>query len=367
MSNLTSVKLLELLPPNLRKDPDMIAASAAADKEFQTLVGKIRNVMTFADIDNASSDVVNHLARELRVTWYDPSAPLAVRRELVKNSIIVHMTLGTPYAVELVIKDYFGSGVVQEWFEYGGDPFHFKVVSENSDITRGQEQRFLQALAKVKNLRSVLDEVVIPYLTWDMLDECDMTWDQMDALGLNWDTLPYYRPGRTVINNLLGPYGNMINPGGGLAQGWWAEFYEDLSCLNNVQTFTATATGGLVYRSATPAVQGNVYYVCGWIQASSNQVGLRLLDDPTDFTAPIQGTGDFEFVSIYETKTVADDAIFVGVDDKRATGFTPISMKKIHVVDLTADFGVGNIPTKAELDAYMANRDYFSQFVYPAN
>ncbi len=44
----------------------------------------------------------------------------------------VHTFRGTPYAVEQVIQTYFGDGEVSEWFEYGGQPGMFKVVTTNN-------------------------------------------------------------------------------------------------------------------------------------------------------------------------------------------------------------------------------------------
>lgn len=163
MSNLSNAKLIDLLPPNLRGDTDIIAASHAADAEFQTLVGKIKNVLTLADIDSASSEVVDNLAWELNTDFYDASLSLEIRRELVKNALIQHMTKGTPAAVENAIATVFGRSWVDEWFDYDGDPYYFRVNVEASKQGASEADLIkLDRLIEVyKNKRSWLDKVNI--------------------------------------------------------------------------------------------------------------------------------------------------------------------------------------------------------------
>jgi P2-related tail formation protein len=104
------VSLLELLPPNLRGDPDIVAASQASDRDFQDLCGKIRLVYTIADIDHASSEVVDALAVEMNCDFYDQSLPLATRRRLVKNAYLYKYFMGTSYAVRKIVEDIYTGG-----------------------------------------------------------------------------------------------------------------------------------------------------------------------------------------------------------------------------------------------------------------
>jgi hypothetical protein len=50
---------------------------------------------------------------------------------------------------------------VEEWFEYGGQPYHFKVLTTNTSATTTDVQRFTRAVESVKNARSVLEAVEI--------------------------------------------------------------------------------------------------------------------------------------------------------------------------------------------------------------
>ena len=109
--------------------------------------------MTEAELDD--------LAWELNIPWYETNASIAIKREVIKSSDQVHMRLGTKWAVENVIRTYFGNGFVTEWWEYGGEPGHFQVNSSNPSLNNERFNEFLHLLSKVKRASAKLDSVVI--------------------------------------------------------------------------------------------------------------------------------------------------------------------------------------------------------------
>jgi len=149
------VTLLELLPENLRHDPDIIAASKAVDKEFKTLANSICKCLTIADVDNLDNDVLDHLAIEMNTDFYDQGFDISKKRELVKNSYLYHYKKGTASVVKQLLQDVFGQGEIQEWWEYGGPPYYFKVVTDITDPVAIQQ--LITAINSVKNERSHLD------------------------------------------------------------------------------------------------------------------------------------------------------------------------------------------------------------------
>jgi phage tail P2-like protein len=151
------VTLLELLPENLRNDPDIIAASLAVDREFLALAHWIKNCRTIADIDNASSEVIDNLAGEINVDFYDQALPLEKRRELVKNGYLYKYRKGTAYAVKQIVSDAFDQTGVQEWFDYGGEPYHFKISTETNLPDENKISEVVRAVNSVKNARSALE------------------------------------------------------------------------------------------------------------------------------------------------------------------------------------------------------------------
>lgn len=158
---LENTTILELLPQNLWNDPDIIAASAAVDKEFAEMLRSVNKCLTFGDIDNASSEVVDFLAAEMDVEFYDQSFPLAKRRQLVKNAYIYKYYKGTLFAVKQALEDIYESADVREWFQYGGQPYNFKIVVDESLGDR--VGTIGAAIQSVKNVRSWLESVIVAF------------------------------------------------------------------------------------------------------------------------------------------------------------------------------------------------------------
>lgn len=88
----------------------------------------IPNIMSLTD-----SNLVDILAWQFHVDFYDNTRDLEFRKKLVQMSIAWHRTKGTVALVEEVIDTYFpGVGTLQEWFEYR-DPFPPNYPIDNTD------------------------------------------------------------------------------------------------------------------------------------------------------------------------------------------------------------------------------------------
>ena len=72
----------------------------------------------------------------------------------------MHSKAGTPEAVTQMIEYVFGGGVFEEWFEYGGEPYHFKVDT-SAILSEDINEKFTKLIRRVKNVRSHLDQIVI--------------------------------------------------------------------------------------------------------------------------------------------------------------------------------------------------------------
>ena len=116
------------LPPALKNDPDMMALAQTISAQLQTTAAEIRKNIIYARIDELDEATLDVLAYDLHVDWYDYSYPIEVKRRTIRDSIQVHRRLGTKYAVEKALGAVYPGTKVEEWFEYGGDPYKFRVV-----------------------------------------------------------------------------------------------------------------------------------------------------------------------------------------------------------------------------------------------
>lgn len=161
MINLAQTSLLDILPPNLRSDPTVAAAAQAMDAELRMISAEIDKLNYISRMGVLTSEEADELAWQFHVDFYDSSLPLEQRRELIKNSDAWHRRKGTPSAVEELIATIFGDGRVEEWWEFGGTPYTFRVLTNNSSATGEQAQQFLSALNSVKRLSARLESIQI--------------------------------------------------------------------------------------------------------------------------------------------------------------------------------------------------------------
>lgn len=161
MMKLSNLDFLRLLPQFMRDDGAVKGLAAGLNKIIPKLAASVENMSTWDRIDNLSESELDALAWELNILWYDHRASIDVKRELVKNSDRIYQHLGTKWAVESVIATYFGDGHVEEWFEYGGNPGFFRVVSSNPSINAERLAEFINILNKVKRASAKLEVISI--------------------------------------------------------------------------------------------------------------------------------------------------------------------------------------------------------------
>lgn len=161
MVDLKNVDILSLQTEYMKQDLTTQAISAALTTQFQQVANEVIMCELLTRVDELEEETLDLLAWELHIEWYDANAPVEVKRNLVKNSDKVHMYLGTPYAVEQVVQDYFGDGEVEEWYEYGGQPFFFRVVTSNTAVTTDLANQFTKAVESVKRKSTRLEQIII--------------------------------------------------------------------------------------------------------------------------------------------------------------------------------------------------------------
>lgn len=163
MSNhgITADNLVATLPEALRADQSIVALATAAASVLASRVDEINRVLIYPAIDTLPEDLLDLLAMDFAVDWWDGDWPVERKRQSLKDSWRIHRILGTPEAVALAAQAAFGAGEVQEWFEYGGTPNHFRVVGLGPEMALTGYAAFLRLLGIVKRESSVLDAVVM--------------------------------------------------------------------------------------------------------------------------------------------------------------------------------------------------------------
>lgn len=153
-------QITDILPRNFTQDPAVQAFSAAIREGTRLLYKYTQACYIYCSIETAPEHVIDLLAKELRTQYYGDAMELDVKRGLVRNTLIWYMTSGTPAAVEELVAIVFGEGEVAEWFEYGGDPYWFKIKT-NAIMTEDMLTFFSDMIRRVKNTRSHIEAIEI--------------------------------------------------------------------------------------------------------------------------------------------------------------------------------------------------------------
>lgn len=158
---LNDLEFIRLIPQFMRDDQAVRGLASGLDRIVPQLAASTRLLSTWDHIDELPENELDDLAWELNILWYDYGATLETKRDLVKNSDKVWASIGTKWAVENVIRSYFGDGYIMEWFEYDGEPGRFRVYSTNPSLSNEKLADFMNLLNKVKRASSHLDGIFI--------------------------------------------------------------------------------------------------------------------------------------------------------------------------------------------------------------
>ncbi len=161
MINYYDGQLTDIMPGNITKKPEVKALSYALQQACRLLYQYSQRLYIYSNLDGQPEDVIDLLAKELRTQYYSSTLDLATKRQLVKNTLIWYMGAGTPEAVEELVAAVFGNGQVEEWFEYGGDPYCFKIKVSSSGLTQDTNALFTSMIRQVKNARSHLESIEV--------------------------------------------------------------------------------------------------------------------------------------------------------------------------------------------------------------
>ena len=158
MNDLQNLNLIELLPTSIASNETIRNICNAIAEKLQTINEKAELVLLLPRLDQLPETLVDELAWQYHVDFYDYAADINKKRALVRKAIDWHRRKGTPAAVEEVCTAVFKSAKVYENWEYGGKPYHFQVRMISEGIPdKSVLDNLYRAIKESKNVRSWLD------------------------------------------------------------------------------------------------------------------------------------------------------------------------------------------------------------------
>lgn len=152
-------------PGFLRRDKNGRAIIAALDAALDIFVRDVDAALKrLLDVKYMDEARLDELAWEYALPWYDFSADVDIKRRTIADMRKTLMEMGTPAAMARVVSAQLGSAArLAEWFEYGGEPYHFRIISAGEILDAARRRKFYAAIDAARNVRSVMDEMIWAY------------------------------------------------------------------------------------------------------------------------------------------------------------------------------------------------------------
>lgn len=159
MSNYSVERFLSILPEAITQDAHLMELAEVAARVFKKVYDNRKSAAIYSRIDSLPESLLDILARDLKVDWYDFNATLATKRRTIRDSWYIHKRLGTADAVKRAISDVWPDSSLEEWFEYSGDPYHFRVILDASEnVNPIQLDEVMKKVRLFKPARAVMDQ-----------------------------------------------------------------------------------------------------------------------------------------------------------------------------------------------------------------
>ena len=191
--DLFNLSLADITPESIKHDKIISAVTSSLDPELNSASYDISEAFIISRIDELPELLIDLLAWQWHVDYYEPDLSLEVKRNLVKSSISWHRIKGTPQAVEQLVTQLFGNAKVSEWFDYSGRAYFFRVaVNIGGDNIIEADKSALIKLRRVikcaQNARSWLEFISLIY----DLEDTQFTREELSILKLVKGYYDYY-------------------------------------------------------------------------------------------------------------------------------------------------------------------------------
>jgi phage tail P2-like protein len=153
-----------MVPRFLREDKTGYAIVRAMESVLDAFLGAIQSADDYiTDPALMPESFLDEAAWDNSVL-YDYTAPVEVKRRWISDAIPMKRIYGTPEILEKYLTGVFDEYALDEWWEYSGDPFHFRITV-GGDWTDEKRAWALTAVNTAKNARSIFDRLAIGSIT----------------------------------------------------------------------------------------------------------------------------------------------------------------------------------------------------------
>ena len=193
------ISLNDIIPRSIYEDKNVRAICRAIDPQLQEVSQSIREAFIVSRIHELPENVIDLLAWQWHVDFYEPDLPLETKRELVLESIRWHRKKGTKFAIISALEKLGFVPTIKEWHEpeLQTEPHTFSVRGYykddqiDVDFLGDQTHEILERIIEAtKPARSRLIKLTIAPVPIDLTehicrwDVC--TWEHGELIPHQW-------------------------------------------------------------------------------------------------------------------------------------------------------------------------------------
>lgn len=151
------------LPSALYEDSRMYALSRAIASVLVAHIRQLPLAELYSNLDGLPEFVIDFIAEELKTPFYNVSLPAGEKRVLVWETPSYYRTNGTLGACKRILQAIYPGSQIEEWFDYDGQPYCFRVHARNDVRIRELQgfDEFLRLIDTVKRLAAKLESVIV--------------------------------------------------------------------------------------------------------------------------------------------------------------------------------------------------------------
>lgn len=128
MIKLQDTGLIEGLPQIVASQHWVKVVDAVYRERQHKVLEAADKLHVYSRIDSAPEELLDVLAVQFKVDWYDTAYPLETKRRVIKTALEVRCYCGTEWAVAKAISAIYPEARIEEWYDYGGTPGHWRLV-----------------------------------------------------------------------------------------------------------------------------------------------------------------------------------------------------------------------------------------------
>lgn len=154
-----NVNITQIFPRFILDDKDGLALCKALEAGLNYFISHCREGLALVlDVDSMPEWRLDEKAWELNCL-YDYNADEEIKREWIRNAYRSYRIHGTAEGIRQYLAIYFGESVVNEYWEFGGDPGQFNVTV--TGLRNEENEKWIRkAVTKAKNVRSELNNII---------------------------------------------------------------------------------------------------------------------------------------------------------------------------------------------------------------